>query len=99
MADAKQIAFQRNWDLLTAKSGIDSATAQFIVAKEFPNPMASLTTSDLATHHIATTEGNGVWQRSYDTIAAVSQLMRSEASGMTARRRRAPERGRQGALL
>ncbi len=95
LADAKQIAFQRNWDLLTAKSGIDSATAQFIVAKEFPNPMASLTTSDLATHHIATTEGNGVWQRSYDTIAAVSQLI--EIGGKRHDRQAAARAGTRGA--
>ena len=40
LADAKQIAFERNWDLLAAKSGIDAAQAQLIVAKEFPNPTA-----------------------------------------------------------
>ena len=95
LSDAKQIAFQRNWDLLSAKSGIDSATAQLIVAKEFPNPTASLTTSDLATHHMATTEGNGVWQRSYDTIAAVSQLI--EIGGKRHDRQAAARAGTRGA--
>ncbi len=75
LSDAKQIAFQRNWDLLSAKSGIDSATAQLIVAKEFPNPTAGISTAKFATHNMATTKGNGVWSRSYDTIAAVSQLI------------------------
>ena len=95
LSDAKQIAFQRNWDLLSAKSGIDSATAQLIVAKEFPNPTASLTTSDLATHNTATTEGNGVWQRSYDTIAAVSQLI--EIGGKRHDRQAAARAGTRGA--
>jgi len=33
LAQAREIAFERNWDLLAAKSGIDAATAQLIVAK------------------------------------------------------------------
>src|SRR6185437_5462535 len=41
---ARTIAFQKNWDLLAAHSGIDLATAQLIVAKEFPNPVLSWTT-------------------------------------------------------
>ena len=57
--------------------------------------MASLTTSDLATHHIATTEGNGVWQRSYDTIAAVSQLI--EIGGKRHDRQAAARAGTRGA--
>ena len=75
LSQAKEISFERNWDLLAAKSGIDSAAAQLIVAKEFPNPTASVSLANFATHNIATIEGNGVWQRSYDTIFAVSQLI------------------------
>lgn len=95
LSDAKQIAFQRNWDLLSAKSGIDSATAQLIVAKEFPNPTASLSLSTFATHNIATSEGNGVWSRSYDTIAAVSQLI--EIGGKRHDRQAAARAGTRGA--
>jgi len=95
LADAKRIAFERNWDLLTAKTGIDSAAAQLIVAKEFPNPTASLNTANLATHNIATTEGNGVWQRSYDTIIAVSQLI--EIGGKRHDRQAAARAGTRGA--
>lgn len=75
LAQAKQVALERNWDLLSAKSGIDLATAQLIVTREYPNPTASLTTSKIGTHDAATIEGNGIWHRSYDTIAAVSQLV------------------------
>src|ERR1700677_114798 len=75
LAAAKEITLERNWDLLTARSGIDAATAQLIVAKEYPNPTASISLANFATHHIATIEGNGIWQRSYDTIFAVSQLI------------------------
>ncbi len=75
LADAKKISFQRNWDLLAAKSGIDAAQAQLIVAKEFPNPTASLSTAKIGDRESGTTLGNGLWERNYDSIAAVSQLI------------------------
>jgi cobalt-zinc-cadmium efflux system outer membrane protein len=95
LADAKRIALQRNWDLLSAKTGIDSATAQFIVTREFPNPTISLSSASLATHNVATTEGNGIWNRSYDTIAAISQLI--EIGGKRHDRQAAARAGARGA--
>src|SRR5436853_7287977 len=44
LLEAQRIAFQLNWDLLAAKSGIDLAQAQLLVSKEFPNPNLSWTT-------------------------------------------------------
>src|SRR5262249_54416277 len=41
LADAKRVAFLRNWDLLAAKTDVELATAQRVVAREFPNPVAS----------------------------------------------------------
>ena len=70
-----ELAFERNWDLLAAKSGIDAAQAQLIVAKEFPNPTASVSTAKIGDRESGTTLGNGLWERNYDTIAAVSQLI------------------------
>jgi cobalt-zinc-cadmium efflux system outer membrane protein len=75
LADARRTALERNWDLLAAKSGMDAATAQLIVSREFPNPTASLSTARIGTHDAATLLGNGVWARSYDSIAAVNQLI------------------------
>jgi len=75
LEEARRIAFDRNWDLLAAKSNIDSATAQLIIAKEFPNPTASLTTAKIGQQQAGTIAGNSLWNRSYDTIAAVSQLV------------------------
>jgi cobalt-zinc-cadmium efflux system outer membrane protein len=75
LADAKTAAFQHNWDLLAAKSGIDAAQAQLIVAKEFPNPTANVGVTKIGFYDASTTEGNGLWHRSYDTVAAVSQLI------------------------
>jgi cobalt-zinc-cadmium efflux system outer membrane protein len=75
LAEVRESAFQCNWDLLAAKSGVDMATAQLLAAKEFPNPTASLSTARIGAHESATAMGNSLWQRSYDSIAAVSQLI------------------------
>jgi outer membrane protein, heavy metal efflux system len=75
LAQAKEIAFEKNWDLLAAKSGIDAATAQLIVSKEFPNPTASISTAYIGSREAGTSMGNGIWERSYDTIFAVNQLI------------------------
>ncbi len=75
LADAKQLAFERNWDLLAAKSGVDAATAQLIAVKEFPNPYLNLSSAKIGERNAGTIMGNGIWQRNYDSIAAVSQLI------------------------
>lgn len=95
LAEAQQIAFERNWDLLAAKSGIDSAEAQLIVVKEFPNPTFSWSTAYIGTHQNSTFVGNGLWERNYDSIAAVSQLI--EIAGKRGDRQRAARAGVRGA--
>src|SRR5438093_4469061 len=77
LADARRMAFQRNWDLLAAKSDVGIAVAQRIVAREFPNPAASFSVEKISTdrHSSGTASGNGFWDRSYDTTAAVDQLI------------------------
>ena len=75
LAEARRLAFQRNWDLLAARSGIDAAAAQLIVAREFPNPSASWSTFRIGSHDNGTVLGNGLWERNYDTIVAVNQLI------------------------
>lgn len=77
LSDARQAAFQNNWDLLASKSGLDAATAQLIVAREFPNPSLGLSSSqiDVSGHGNDTPAGNGIWSRTYDTIAAINQLI------------------------
>ena len=93
LADARNTALENNWDLLAARSGVDNATAQLIIAREFPNPTASLSTAKIGSHDAATVNGNGVWSRSYDSIAAVSQLI--EIAG---KRRDRQAAGRAGVL-
>ena len=75
LTDAKRLAYERNWDLLAAKSGIDAAQAQLIVTKEFPNPTASVSTAKIGDRESGTSMGNGLWERNYDSIAAVNQLI------------------------
>src|SRR5215468_8346424 len=75
LADAQRTAFQRNWDLLAAKSGIDLANAQLLVAKEFPNPTFSFSTARIDPSGNGTPVGNDISSRTYDTIFAISQLV------------------------
>jgi len=77
LVDAKRLAFLRNWDLLAAKGDVDIAVAQRLVAHEFPNPVASFSTLKINfdNHSAGTSAGNGFWERNYDTIAAVNQLI------------------------
>jgi cobalt-zinc-cadmium efflux system outer membrane protein len=91
LADAERVAFERNWDLLAVKSGVDLATAARIVAHEFPNPTVSLNTFKIGTHEDSTTLGNGLWERSYDSIAAVNQLV--EIAGKRSSRQASAEAG------
>lgn len=77
LAEVKRMAFQNNWDLLAAKSDVDIATAQRIVAKEFPNPTLALaaTKIDVENHSANVSGRNDLWSRNYDTIAAINQLL------------------------
>lgn len=75
LAEARQLAFERNWDLLAARSGVDLAAAQLLMVKEFPNPNVSASSAKIGNHDNSTPIGNGIWARSYDTIFAVNQLI------------------------
>jgi cobalt-zinc-cadmium efflux system outer membrane protein len=75
LADARRIAFERNWDLLAAKTGVDAAQAQLLVVKEFPNPTFSYSTAKIGSHENGTSLGNDFSGRSYDTIFAINQLI------------------------
>lgn len=91
LADAERIAFERNWDLLAAKTGVDLATAQGIIAHEFPNPTASWSTAKIGTHENGTELGNNLWERSYDSIAAINQLI--EVAGKRSSRQASAQAG------
>jgi cobalt-zinc-cadmium efflux system outer membrane protein len=95
LSQAQRLAFERNWDLLAAKSGMDTAAAQLIVAKEFPNPTFSWSTTKVDPNGSATPMGNGFWDRSYDTVFAISQLV--EVAGKRGARQSSANAGVTGA--
>jgi outer membrane protein, heavy metal efflux system len=97
LADAQRMAVQRNWDLLAAAAGVDAATAQKIVAREFPNPTLAASSSKIKfdNHPSSTSAGNGAWDRSYDTIFAINQLF--EIGGKRSSRRASAQAGFEGA--
>jgi cobalt-zinc-cadmium efflux system outer membrane protein len=76
LAEAKRIAFERNWDLLAAKSNVDLAVAQRIVSREFPNPTFSFDPTQINTDgNPAGSPGhNSILDRNYNTTVAISQL-------------------------
>jgi cobalt-zinc-cadmium efflux system outer membrane protein len=94
---ARQLAFERNWDLLATSAGVDAATAQKIVSHEFPNPSFSFSTSKINIDNTpsSTPSGNGFWDRSYDTIFAINQLF--EVGGKRRNRQLSAQAGYEGA--
>jgi cobalt-zinc-cadmium efflux system outer membrane protein len=97
LEQARQAAFERNWDLLAAAAGVDAATAQKIVAREYPNPTLSLSVTkiNIGPPPNSTPEGNGFWDRSYDTVVAVNQLI--EIGGKRRSRKDSAQAGFEGA--
>src|SRR6266404_5695574 len=97
LSEARRLAFQNNWDLLAAKSDADLAFAQKLVAREFPNPSLSLGTSKISAdgRGNSTSSGNGLGQRSYDTVVAVGQLF--EIGGKRSSRNASAAAGLRGA--
>ena len=93
LADAQRMALERSWDLLAAAAGVNAATAQKIISHEFPNPTLSLYSSLINVDNLpnSTTAGNGIWDRSYDTIVAVNQLL--EIGGKRRRRQESAQAG------
>jgi outer membrane protein, heavy metal efflux system len=95
LVEARRLAFEKNWDFLAARSGVDEASARLMVSREFPNPTLSLSTSRIGAHENGTAAGNGLWNRSYDTIVALNQLV--EIGGKRRDRRASAEAGLAGA--
>jgi cobalt-zinc-cadmium efflux system outer membrane protein len=76
LAEAQRLALQRNADFRVAEAQVDAALAQLKVAREFPNPTLGLSTAKISTDGApeGTSLGNGLLDRSYDSIASLSQL-------------------------
>lgn len=76
LADAQHLALVRNSDLRIAQAQVAAALGQLKSVREFPNPTLGLSTADLNTDGKtnATPLGNSLLNRSYDSIASLSQL-------------------------
>lgn len=94
---ASELALTRNWDLLAARAEVDAATAQQLVAREFPNPTFGLAVSKIPadSHPAHTSDGNGFFDRSYDSIASFNQLL--EVGGKRSARKMSAAAGLAGA--
>ena len=97
LAEAQRLGLESNWDLLAASSGVDAATAQKIVSREFPNPTLAVSSSKINAdnHPSSTSTGNGLWDRNYDTIFAINQLF--EIGGKRTARKASAQAGFEGA--
>ena len=77
LREARDVAYQRNWDLLASRADVDIATAQALVARQFANPTLAVSSTKVPVngHDAGTVLGNSVFNRSYDTITAFNQLI------------------------
>jgi cobalt-zinc-cadmium efflux system outer membrane protein len=76
LAEARRLALERNADFRVAQAQVGAALAQLRVAREFPNPTLGLSTAKISTDGTpeGTALGNTLLNRSYDSIASLSQL-------------------------
>jgi len=74
--EARRLALERNTDLRVAQVQVGAALAQLRVASELPNPTLGLSTAKISTDGApeGTALGNGLLNRSYDSIASLSKL-------------------------
>jgi len=74
---AEQLALQRNADQAVAQAQVEVAAAQLRSAREFPNPSLNFSVSRINSSSTESqpSRGNGFWNRSYDSIVALNQLV------------------------
>jgi len=77
LIQARQLALERNRDFRVAQFQVNAAVALLKAAREYPNPTLALSTTKVPTDrsNAATTLGNGLLDRSYDSVVALSQLL------------------------
>jgi cobalt-zinc-cadmium efflux system outer membrane protein len=77
LAEAQHLALQNNADLRIAQTQVAAALAQLRATREFPNPVVGLSVAKINSdgRGNATAEGNRFFDRSYDSIASLSQLI------------------------
>lgn len=86
LADAQNMARERNHDLQLARTAISSARANIEIAGAPPNPNLIVSTSSISS---ANNGGGGLWKRPIDTVLHVDQLI--ERGGKRELRRESAE--------
>jgi cobalt-zinc-cadmium efflux system outer membrane protein len=84
LAQARQLALQRNGDFRSAQFQVDAALGQLKAARELPNPTLGLSTAKVSTDGVpeATALGNGFLSRAYDSIVSLSELIQVSKRGL-----------------
>ncbi len=87
LAEALRLARAQNPDLLAARADVEFARTQQAAATALPNPSLSYSTSKIPTDGTPadTAQGIGFYDRSYDTVVSISQLV--EIGGKRRQRR------------
>ena len=77
LSEAKKVAFERNWDLLAAKSGTSTrrGPSSSLPGRISQSHFFLISTARLGSHDSATPLGNGIYSRNYDTILQINQLI------------------------
>ncbi|MFI5181066.1 MAG: TolC family protein, partial [Thermoanaerobaculia bacterium] len=93
LAEAQRLAAERSPDLLAARADLSAADAQRAATAQLPNPTLSWLTAKIPTDGTpaSTDLGNGFFDRSYDTIVALNQLV--EIGGKRSARKRSGAEG------
>lgn len=92
LVEAQRWAAEHNFDLLAAQQDVETALGQGRTAAQFPNPNFSFSSSKNKLYQKNSTElGNELYNRSYDSIASISELV--ETGGKRTRRRQAAAAG------
>lgn len=76
LAEARRRAFERSGELLAAGSDVEAALAAARAARAVPNPTLSISTAKIPTDGTpaSTALGNGLLDRSYDSLVSLSEL-------------------------
>jgi cobalt-zinc-cadmium efflux system outer membrane protein len=95
--EAQRLAVTRNWDQLSSQRDVTIADTQRVIARQWPNPTAGVSTTHINTDDRGNpaTTGNKIWDRSYDSVFSVTQLF--EIGGKRAARQASALAGYEGA--
>jgi cobalt-zinc-cadmium efflux system outer membrane protein len=96
-AEARSLALTRNWDQLSAQRDVAIAEARRATAREWVNPTLGISSAHINSDGRGNSAGAGnrLWDRTYDSVFALSQPL--EISGKRAARRESAAAGYEGA--